>query len=90
MIAALFLGLIAAHLGCGLIFAIPFALVGAKRIDPQAENGSSGFRVLIVPGAMALWPWLLRRWIRGDRQPPEERTAHRQASRMLNGKSSSS
>ena len=40
------------------------------------------FRViglLIIPGTMALWPLLLRRWLRGVRSPPEECNAHRRA-----------
>lgn len=77
MIAAVFLILLGAYLACGLVFAIPFALVGAKKIDPHATHGSWGFRVLIVPGATAFWPLLLRRWARGVHEPPEERNAHR-------------
>ena len=68
----------------GLVFAIPFSLVGAKRIDPAADGGTWGFRVLIVPGAAALWPLLLMRWLRGG-EPPEERNAHRLASRAGGG-----
>jgi hypothetical protein len=77
MIAAVFLVTLGAYLACGLIFAIPFALVGAKKVDPHAQHGSWGFRVLIIPGAMALWPLLLRRWVSGVSEPPEERNAHR-------------
>ncbi len=80
MIAAAFLMLLGAYLACGLVFAIPFALAGAKKIDPHATHGSWGFRVLIVPGTMALWPLLLRRWTAGVHEPPEECNAHRRAS----------
>ena len=82
MIAAAFLILLAFYLGCGLVFAIPFALVGAKKIDPYAPHGSWGFRVLVVPGAMAFWPWLLRRWAGGVHEPPEECNAHRRPARI--------
>ena len=77
MIAAIFLILVAAYMACGLVFAIPFALVGVKKIDPHAAHGSWGFRVLIIPGAMAFWPLLLRRWVTGVKEPPEECNAHR-------------
>jgi hypothetical protein len=80
MIAAVFLTLLGVYLACGLILAIPFVLMGVKKIDPHAAHGSWGFRVLIVPGAMALWPVLLRRWASGVHEPPEERSAHRRAS----------
>jgi hypothetical protein len=77
MIAAVFLILLAVYLVCGLIAAIPFALVGVKKIDPHAAHGSWGFRLLIIPGTMIFWPVLLRRWARGVRSPPEECNAHR-------------
>jgi hypothetical protein len=66
------------YLGLGLVFAIPFAFVGAGRIDPAARAGTVGFRLLIVPASAALWPLLLRRWLKGM-PPPEERNAHRDA-----------
>lgn len=83
MISAAFLILLGIYLACGLGFAIPFALKGVKRIDPHAANGSWGFRLLIVPGTMALWPMLLHRWMKGIHQPPEENNPHRSATRQI-------
>jgi hypothetical protein len=60
----------------GLIFAIPFVTRGVGRIDPVARSGTIGFRILIIPGTIALWPLLLSRWIGGRSQPPRQRTAH--------------
>jgi len=60
----------------GLIFAIPFVIRGVGRIDPVARSGTVGFRILIIPGTIALWPLLLGRWIGGRAQPPKQRTAH--------------
>jgi len=80
MIPAVFLILLGAYLACGLVFAVPFALVGVKKIDPHAAHGSWGFRVLIIPGTMAFWPVLLRRWASGVHGPPEACNAHRRAS----------
>jgi len=65
----------------GLAFAIAFALRGAGRIDPGAARGSWGFRLLIVPGATALWPLLARRWLAAHGATPEERDAHVLAAR---------
>ena len=79
MIAAAFLIALGIYLACGLVFAIPFALVGAKKIDPHAAHGSGGFRLLIIPGAMAFWPLLLNRWRSGIKEPPEQCDAHRRA-----------
>ena len=71
--------LLGAYLACGLGIAVPFALVGVRRIDPHAARGNCGFRLLIIPGTMAFWPLLLWRWTKGMHEPPEERNAHRQA-----------
>lgn len=71
------LGIVGVYLAAGLLFAVPFVLTGVKRIDPHAAHGSWGFRVLIIPGTMFLWPLLARRWLRGVHEPPEERNAHR-------------
>jgi hypothetical protein len=79
MIAATFLILLGIYLACGLVFAGPFVVSGVKKIDPHAAHGSWGFRLLIIPGTLAFWPLLLRRWLKGVHEPPEERTAHRLA-----------
>ena len=71
----------ALYLLCGLVFAIPFVLVGVRKIDPQAAHGSWGFRVLIIPGTTFLWPLLARRWLKGIHEPPEENSPHRRAAR---------
>jgi len=60
----------------GLVFAIIFAFAGVGRIDESAKGASLAFRLLIIPGAAALWPILLLRWARGQ-SPPMERNPHR-------------
>ena len=39
---------------CGLLFVVPFVLVGVNQIDPHAGHASWGFRLLIIPGTVAL------------------------------------
>jgi len=75
--AAIFLILLGSYLAVGFLFAVIFAFFGAGRIDPHAAHGTWGFRLLVIPGATALWPFLLRRWWRGIHEPPEQRDAHR-------------
>lgn len=68
------------YLGVGVLFAVPFVLLGAGRVDPLARHGSPGFRLLILPGVAALWPLLAVRWWRGA-GPPEESNPHRSRAR---------
>jgi hypothetical protein len=81
MLAAILLIASGCYLVIGFLFAIPFVLIGVKRIDPHAARGSWGFRLLIIPGTAVFWPLLLKRWAGGTTQPPEEWTAHRRAAR---------
>lgn len=53
----------------GLLFAVPFALGGAGRLDPVAAKGTWGFRLLLIPGAVLLWPWLAVKVARAARAP---------------------
>ena len=69
------------YVALGILFAVPFVLFGARRLDPDADGGTLGFRFLIFPGTVALWPLLARRWASGRGEPPEERSPHRNAAR---------
>lgn len=68
-----------AYLAAGLLFAVPFAFLWAGRVDPTARGGTLGFRLVIVPGVIALWPILLRRLLTG--REPRENNAHEGARR---------
>ncbi len=78
---AMLLFLAGIYVICGFLFAVLFVLLGVKKIDPHAAHGSWGFRLLIIPGTLAFWPLLLRRWVKGISEPPEESNAHRRAAK---------
>jgi hypothetical protein len=59
----LMLGVMGVYAASGLVFGLFFVLRGVSDLDPVARGGTIGFRMLILPGAAALWPWLLLRWI---------------------------
>ena len=80
-LAGLIVGVAGIYALIGFVFAIPFVLRGAGKIDPNAIEGSWGFRVLIFPGTVALWPLLALRWARTSGAPPEENNTHRAAAR---------
>jgi hypothetical protein len=68
------------YVGLGLLFALAFVWVGVERLDAQAQGAGIGFRLLILPGVVAFWPLLLRRWAQDVAEPPVEINSHRRAS----------
>ena len=78
--ANLVVDLVLAYLAVGALFAVPFVVVGAGRVDEDARAGSVGFRLIILPGVVALWPVLALRWLRGP-GGVEESSPHRRAAR---------
>jgi len=78
--AELIIKLSGLYAGIGALFALAFVLRGVQRIDPAARGAGWGFRLVIFPGSVALWPLLAWRWLRGRSQPPTEHNAHRGAS----------
>ena len=57
-----------AYLALGVGFAVAFAAWGVQVIDPAGRGMPVSARLMILPGAMALWPLVLVKWLR--RQPP--------------------
>ncbi len=69
------------YLLLGLVFALAFVTRGVAKVDPAAQGGSTwGFRLLILPASVALWPLLAWRWLRRA-GPTTESNAHRDAAR---------
>lgn len=64
------------YVAVGLFFGTVFVAVGVSRVDEQAVGSGWGFRLLILPGSMAFWPLLMKRWFWGARTPPGERNPH--------------
>jgi len=50
------------YAACGFLTALAFVSVGVTRVQPQSVT--LGARILIAPGAFALWPYVLLRWRR--------------------------
>jgi len=61
-----FVRLLTLYAALGIVFGIPFVLAGVQRIDPVAKGAGAGFRFIILPGIVALWPALLLRWLGGS------------------------
>ena len=55
---------VAIYLAIGLATALAFVSVGIGQVLPHGMTASLGARLLIIPGATALWPYVLMRWLR--------------------------
>jgi hypothetical protein len=64
-VVAFLLNALALYAAIGAVVALAFAAFGVTRVQPAAV--SLGARLLILPGALALWPYVLVRWTRVGR-----------------------
>jgi hypothetical protein len=60
-LVALFLNALALYAAIGVVTALAFVIFGVTRVQPAPV--SLGARILILPGAAAMWPYVLKRWI---------------------------
>lgn len=51
------------YLLSGIVFAIFFLGKGIEKVDAAAHGSGIGFRLIILPGTIALWPLLLQKWM---------------------------
>jgi len=49
----------AIYVACGLVQAVLFLAFWLRSFDPSAAHGTWGFRLLIFPGLILLWPVIL-------------------------------
>ena len=54
----MFLTVLAVYFGIGVLFGIYFIIKGAVKIDPQLEDSKWSVRLLLLPGTIAMWPFL--------------------------------
>jgi hypothetical protein len=66
--AVIILDVIALYVLAGAVTALAFVTFGISRVLPFGTPVTLGARVLLVPGAVILWPCVLRRWVKAG--PP--------------------
>lgn len=64
-LVACFIGALGLYAAIGAAVAVAFSAFGVTRVQPASV--SPGARILLLPGALALWPYVLFRWIRAGR-----------------------
>lgn len=55
--------ILVAWLTIGTLVAVAFLVLAVHRVVEGARGSSVAFRLLVLPGAILLWPVVLRRWI---------------------------
>jgi len=63
--AAVLVGALALYVAIGLATALAFVLFGVTQVQPAPVT--VGARILLLPGAAALWPLILSRWLKSRR-----------------------
>ena len=58
---------LAAYVAAGFFFGVWFVIAAIGRIDAAARESTLGFRLIVLPGVAALWPFLLKRSIEATR-----------------------
>lgn len=61
------LAVVGLYLIIGIIFGAAFVVRGCKTVEPAATKSGIGFRLLILPASVALWPLLLTKWLQKAR-----------------------
>ena len=71
-ITTILLYMVGTYLILGFIFTVPFLAKGIMKIDESAKNASIGFRIIIIPGVVVFWIFLLRKWIKANNKKQPE------------------
>jgi hypothetical protein len=58
---------LALYTAAGVAVAAAFVMFGVTRVLPEPMPVTVGARILIFPGAVALWPYVLVRWLKSVR-----------------------
>jgi hypothetical protein len=61
-VVAWILILLLAYAVIGVPVGAAFVFRGVNAVDPAAAHATIPVRLLVLPGAAALWPLMLRRW----------------------------
>ena len=65
-VATFLFGVLVVYIALGFLIALGFVLFGVTTV--QAAPVTVGARILLLPGATALWPMVLSRWLKSRRE----------------------
>ncbi len=61
LIISIFLGILGVYSAVGVLFGLYFMLFGATKMDPFMKETKKGVRLLLFPGVVVTWPFLLKK-----------------------------
>lgn len=70
LIGAIVLFASSLYVSLGVCVGLAFVVLGVTRVLPQPATVTIPARLLLFPGAVALWPVVLRRWLQVARSEP--------------------
>ena len=59
LVINIFLAILGSYFAIGLLFGLYFLFKGAPKIDPLMTDSKKKVRVLLFPGVVATWPFLI-------------------------------
>lgn len=65
------------YLGAGLVFSLWFVARGVVRLDESAAGAGILFRLFLIPGTAALWPFLVMRLRNVEAKVSDDSTAQK-------------
>ena len=64
--------IVAIYLALGACFVVPFLIKGLAKVDEGTHGSTIGFKIIIIPGVIVLWPVLLKKWMKKNPAPKGE------------------
>ena len=61
LVINIFLAVLAIYFGIGVLFGLLVLFTGGSKIDPILKQNSWKLRLLLLPGLVATWPFLILR-----------------------------
>jgi hypothetical protein len=52
----------------GVLFTFFFITRGLEKVDEDTKGSTWGFKVIIIPGCILLWPFLLQKWLKANKE----------------------
>ena len=50
------------YVACGIVVAVLFLIFGLRRVDAASIGAPISFKLVILPGLIILWPFVMIRW----------------------------